>query len=174
MNGYALPGSSSTSGFQTGGITPAQIAALGSVKPLSVGDLSGQPSINAISQGALNPLGDTNLVGQDLGVDIGKLSGLGESGGGLFDGMSLGEGLNYGLTGLQAISSLWAAFNANKMAKKQFNFNKEVTTANMDNSIQSYNTALADRARARAVTENRDQASADAYVEENRLRDFGG
>lgn len=88
--------------------------------------------------------------------------------------MGTGLGLNLGtaqlaLSGLGTIGNLWGAFQANNLAKKQFDLTKKVATANMENQVQSYNTALADRARSRAAVENRDPASAEDYVNRNRL-----
>ncbi|AIU44324.1 hypothetical protein RG2014_070 [Delftia phage RG-2014] len=75
----------------------------------------------------------------------------------------------FGMGMLQSLGGLYGAFQANKLARDQFNFQKGVTETNLGAQLKSYNTALEDRARARAFTEGRDQASADAYVEKNRL-----
>lgn len=72
------------------------------------------------------------------------------------------------LGGLQTLGNLWMGARALKMAKEQFNYQKGVTETNLVNSIQSYNTALQDRANNRADATNSSQASADAYVEENK------
>lgn len=76
---------------------------------------------------------------------------------------------NFLLGGLQSLGNLWAANKAYGLAKDQFGFQKEVTNTNLNNQIQSYNTSLEDRARARAVLENRDPSSADEYIDRNRL-----
>lgn len=83
-------------------------------------------------------------------------------------GWNLGTG-QLALAGLGTIGNLWTAFGAQNLARKQFDFTRGVTETNLANQIKSYNTALADRARARAATENRPQAEADAYVAANRL-----
>ena len=72
------------------------------------------------------------------------------------------------LGGLQTLGNLWMGARALKMAKEQFNYQKGVTETNLVNSIQSYNTALTDRAMNRADAINSGRASAEAYVDENK------
>lgn len=91
-----------------------------------------------------------------------------------FGGASQGLGMNIptfqlGLGALGSLASIYGGFQANKLAKDQLSFTKDITNTNLNNSIKSYNTALEDRARSRAVAENRDQTSADAYIEKNKL-----
>ena len=78
---------------------------------------------------------------------------------------------NAGLGLVQTIGSLWSAYNANKLAKEQFKFTKGITETNLANQIQSYNTALGDRARSRAGVEGQTDAQRDAYIRDNQLRD---
>ena len=78
------------------------------------------------------------------------------------------------LGGLQAIGNLWGAFEANKLAKKQFKFTKATTETNMANQIKSYNTALGDRSRSRAAVEGQSAATAQAYVDKNSMTRMGG
>ncbi len=73
------------------------------------------------------------------------------------------------LGGLQALGNLWGGIQANKMAKKQFKFSKNMALTNLANQVKSYNTALADRARGRAVMESQSDATRDAYVRDNSL-----
>lgn len=87
-----------------------------------------------------------------------------------FEGSGLGLNvptIGLALNGLGTIGSLWAAFKGLGLAKEKFAFEKNVTDTNMANSIKSYNTTLADKARARAATEGRSQDEADAYVAKN-------
>ena len=70
--------------------------------------------------------------------------------------------------GLSSLGNMYAAFNANKLAKKSFEFQRGVTETNLANSIQSYNTKLTDRAAARAVMTGQSDADRDAYVEKNK------
>lgn len=73
------------------------------------------------------------------------------------------------LGGLQTIGSLWQAWEANKLARETFKFQKDFARTNLANSIQSYNTTLEDRGRSRAFTEGQSAAEAQAYLDKNRL-----
>ncbi len=77
--------------------------------------------------------------------------------------------INGGLTGLQTIGSLWGAFQAAKLAKKQFKFTKDFTTKNLANQVASYNTTLEDRARSRAAVEDQTSDQMQSYIDKNRL-----
>lgn len=76
---------------------------------------------------------------------------------------------NLALGGLQTLGSLWSAFQANKLAKQQFKFTKDITNTNLANQMKSYNTALYDRARSRAVVEGQTDSDRDAYYNDNKL-----
>lgn len=78
--------------------------------------------------------------------------------------------LRLGLGGLQTIGNLWNAFQANQLAKEQFDFTKGITKTNLANSIQSYNTSLTDRINARAFTEGRPEGYVEDYLAENKLQ----
>lgn len=74
--------------------------------------------------------------------------------------------------GMSALGTLGGLYSSNKMlglARDQFNHARDVTNTNLTNQIQSYNTALAGRARARGAMEGQDQATIDKYIQENRL-----
>ena len=101
------------------------------------------------------------------GMDFGAA---GASGGGLFDGMSGFDGLKLGVAGLGTLGSLWSSFQANKLAKEQFKFTKDFAQKNLANQIASYNTALEDRSRSRAVVEGQSAETAKSYVDTNRLK----
>lgn len=77
--------------------------------------------------------------------------------------------LQMGMQGLSTIGNIWGAWQANKLAKDQLNFTKKIATANLNNQIASYNTALEDRARSRAAIEGQSSAEAQAYIDKNRL-----
>ncbi len=73
------------------------------------------------------------------------------------------------LSGIQTIGNLWSMWQQNKLAKKQFKLTKDVTNTNLANQIKSYNTALFDRARGRAVMEGQTDAQRDAYIASHSL-----
>ena len=62
-------------------------------------------------------------------------------------------------------------FQGAQLAKKSFEHTRDITNANLNNQISSYNTAIEDRARARFVGEGRGENSAQEreYVARNRL-----
>ena len=104
--------------------------------------------MQALNRGNINPIGaTTNNSGFGLNVPTFQLA----------------------LGGLNALGNLWGSVRASKLAKDQFNFTKDFANTNLNNQIQSYNTALEDRARSRAVAENRSPESAQAYIDQNRL-----
>ncbi len=76
----------------------------------------------------------------------------------------------YVTDGLGAIGGLWGSIQQNKIAKQQLALSREAFETNIRNSIQSYNTTLEDRIRARYAMEGRGSGEADAYLDENRLR----
>ena len=103
-------------------------------------------------------------------------SSLGSYGKGSGDFGDLGLGFNIptgklALGGLESLGKLWTGFQGAKLAKKSFEHTRDITNANLNNQISSYNTALEDRARARFVGEGRGDGSATEreYVERNRL-----
>lgn len=95
--------------------------------------------------------------------------------GGLGNSLSdAGIGLNLptmqlGLSGLGALNTIFQGRQANRLARDQLNFARDVTNTNLRNQVQSYNTALEDRARSRGVVEGRSTDYTDEYIERNRL-----
>ena len=87
-----------------------------------------------------------------------------------FGDMKFMDKASLGIGGLQTLANLWMGFQANKLAKDQFKFTKKTTEANMANTISSFNTALEDRIRSRAVVEGRGEGYADQYLEKNMLK----
>ena len=137
-----------------------------------------QPSPAYTGQGVrLSPEGFWGNQGSDYsslgsyGKGFGGGSGVG--GGGLGDsglGFNIPTGkLLFG--GLESFGKLWTGFQGAKLAKKSFEHTRDITNANLNNQISSYNTALEDRARARFIGEGRGDGSAAEreYVERNRL-----
>lgn len=89
-------------------------------------------------------------------------------------GQSIGLGFNaptlgLGIGALSALGNLWGGYQASRLANKQYNLAKEAYRTNLANSIQSYNTALTDRIRARAAMETGDKYAYDDYLNENKL-----
>ena len=75
-------------------------------------------------------------------------------------GLGTGLGVNVGtgqlaLSGLGALTGIWNASKQNKLAKEQFNFQKDFATTNLNNQTKTYNTALEDRMTARGAAEGR-------------------
>lgn len=86
-----------------------------------------------------------------------------------FGGIGGLEGLNMGLQGLSMIGNFWNAFQAQKLAKQQFAFTKEITNTNLNNQIKSYNTTLDDRARSRGFVEGQSAEQTQQYIDQNKL-----
>ena len=96
--------------------------------------------------------------------------------GGINNNLSTPLGMNLGtgqlvLGGIGTIGNLWSAWQTQKLAKEQFNYQKGITDTNLANQIQSYNTALSDRMNARGFVQGDSQSTIDQYIEENSLRD---
>ena len=85
-------------------------------------------------------------------------------------GFNLGTG-QLALGAIGTLGNLWAAFQAQKLAKEQFDFQKGITNSNLANQIQSYNTSLVDRINARSFMQGDGQGTTDAYIAANSLRD---
>ena len=85
-------------------------------------------------------------------------------------GFNLGTGqLALGTVG--AISNIWAAYQAQKLAKEQFAFTKDMSNANFANSLKTYNTTLVDRSMSRGLMQGDDASRTQQYIEDNRLTD---
>ena len=127
-------------------------------KGFGTSSVGGVPHYDPI--GVLRSLQPVDTTGLDTEVD----SGFGNA----FDKGRLA------LAGLGTIGNLWGAFQAQKLANRQFDFTKRTTEANMANQIQSYNTTLEDRARSRAAAEGQTSEQSQAYIDKNRLVGYGG
>lgn len=120
---------------------------------------AGQNASSFAAPSAMGGVGSMNFAGPKLPS---------QSGGGFGFNMDTAQML---LGGLQTIGNLWQAWEANKLAKEQFQFQKEFSTTNLANQIKSYNTTLEDRGRSRAFTESQSAEEAAAYISNNRLAD---
>lgn len=103
---------------------------------------------------------------------FGTVNGTGTGGGqtpGFFDGASGIDLARLGIGGLQTGFNIFGGLQANRLAKQQFDYTKRVTDTNLNNSIQTYNTKLEDRARSRASIEGSQAEDTQAYIERNRL-----
>lgn len=74
-----------------------------------------------------------------------------------------------GLSGLTSLANLWGAFQSNKLASNQFDYTKQITNTNLANQIKSYNTALSDKATARASMEGWSDSQTQDYIDKNKL-----
>lgn len=124
--------------------SPIEVLGQGSIAPSAV-NMAGMPT-----QGFTTNQGFAASMGGPLGV------------------------ASLGLSALSSLGSLWMGLKAQKLAKKQFKFTKDVTNTNLANQIQSYNTALADRARSRGVMEGQSQGQVDNYITTNSLNRNSG
>jgi hypothetical protein len=151
------------------------------VTPMDLNFLTGNPTQNVGSMSWLSGQNNQNFSspamayqpGQELGMNFSSsapqsppLTG----GAGSFSGLGMNvPTFQLGLGALGSLANIYGGFQANKLAKDQLSFTKDITNTNLNNQVKSYNTALEDRARSRAVAEGRDQSSADAYIEKNKL-----
>ena len=124
-----------------------------------------------LNSGQINPLqrGNINLSGV-TGIDGASSMQFG-NGGSPSDLTGWQKG-QLGIGGLQALTGLWGGYNAyqaNKIAKGQLAFQKEIGNANLNNQIKSYNTTLEDRATTRAQFSAADDGTGSDYYEKNKL-----
>lgn len=133
-------------------VNPNALSSISSLSSLS----SSLPSLDLSSFNSLVPTTTTTSTGP-----------LGGAGSGL--GLNL-DTLKLGLSGISSIGNLYAALQANSLAKKQFDFTKAYANANMANQVQSYNTTLADRLNSRAKVEGTSAEDAAAEIAKNSLK----
>jgi hypothetical protein len=115
---------------------------------------------------------DTSLSTPSATGGFGGYSPGGANSSGLFGVQGLGANLPTLQLGLGALSTgfnLYSGLKALGLAQDQFQFNKQLASKNLTNSVASYNTALTDRATSRAVTEGQTAAQRDAYINANKL-----
>lgn len=128
-------------------------------------DLYGLSALNQPSGMQSLPATDYSAGGAGFATN-GNVSGVAGAGNGLGWNLNTAQ---LGLGALQSLAGLYQGFQANKLARDQFRFTKDFATTNLNNSVQSYNTALADRANARAKVQGDSEAERDAYIASNRL-----
>lgn len=134
---------------------------------LGTGGVYGYNSLNSFGMGAPTlGSGVPDLGGTVANTSAPGTGALGASASGL--GANLPT-LQLGVQGLSSLASLYTGLKALGLAKDQFSFQKDLASKNYANSVASYNTQLSDRANARAATENQSPASAQAYINANKL-----
>ena len=110
-------------------------------------------------------------------------SALGLASNSLVDGNDILGSINLGDlatlgSGLMDLYGMWNQFSmandALDLARDQFNFSKNFSSAQLNNQIDSYNTALADRARTRAYTETGNANAYNDWYDKNKLNSFKG
>lgn len=138
----------------------AKLAALG-------GGTSNSVALPAVAQSTIPALGSIGAAPGSPGGGIPGLSQVAGKAGGLSGVLG---GLGQGIGALGGLASIYQGFQAQKLAKKAFKFQKGAYNNNLINSTQSYNTELGDRIAARHNTEGRSQAATDQYNRENRLQ----
>jgi hypothetical protein len=143
---------------------------LGRLLGLGGGGSSLMPTVGATANGlgtmGINSVTDPGAM--SVANLAGGIPGAPGSGPGTGLGFNLGTG-QLALSGLGSLGNLWTSFQAQDMAKKQFGLMSGLLNTNLTNSIRSYNTALADRARARGVAEGQSQEQVQDYVSRNSL-----
>lgn len=110
----------------------------------------------------LNPLGSFDQMTQSNGTTPNMPMGLGK--------LDLGQKLGLGVQGLSTVAGLVMGLKQLGLANKQFNFQKQFATTNLANQVKSYNTALSDRLRSRAVMESGSTAGSDQAIAANSLK----
>lgn len=116
-------------------------------------------------------LGSTPMLGNWVLGDNAENPLLKASGNGLGWGdMKFMDKAKIGLDGLSTVAGLVMGLKQLSLANKQFNFQKQFATTNLANQVKSYNTALSDRLRSRAVMETGSTAGSDQAIAANSLK----
>lgn len=138
-----------------------------------------QPGMPTVAQiAALSPSGSMSDVSAVPSVipGMGGAGSFGAPAGGVVPNQGLGFNVptaQLALSGLSTIGNLWAAWQQAKLAKKQFNYTKDITETNLGNQIKTYNTTLADRVASRAKVEGMSSEQAQSYLDANKLNRKG-
>lgn len=124
------------------------------------------PSVNgANGSPVLAPIGQNDIMGSDA---LAQAS-VGQTGADQAAG-----GMNWGnvsdiLGGIAQLGNLWNAWQSNKLAGEQFDFQKDAYKTNLKNQTKSYNTALADRINARYGDASNAEAKSTEYLNKHSL-----
>jgi len=155
-------------GFQFNWGTPSFVS------PSMLGE-TGMPGIGGFGGGSPLQAPDLTAPVTPGGVTIPSPTAPGGINASVFGG---GLGMNMdtaklALSGIGTLGSLWGAFQAANLAKKQFNYTRDVTETNLANQLKTYNTGLTDRANNRQIVEGRSAAETQAYIDANKLTRYG-
>lgn len=134
--------------------------------PLTTG--YGTPPFNPATSGGWGGLNLPDMRMGQISAPLPNLGGVASSPAGLPFGLNL-DTTKLALSGLGTAANLWSAFNMQKLARDQFNFTKQTTQTNMGNQVKSYNTALDDKIRSRAIVEGMSGTEAQAYMDKHKL-----
>lgn len=161
MTAYS-PYAAGISGYGYGADTSGFGSSMGASNPTSA-------ALQSFSAGNGAWDGLRNQTGTIADMNIPKVgSGVGGTGDASGLGFNVGTG-KLVLGGIQAIGNLWAAWQANKNAREQFAFQKDVTNTNLANQMKAYNTTLEDRINSRYFTEGKSTDAASAYIADHKL-----
>ena len=83
-------------------------------------------------------------------------------------GPNIGTG-QMAFQGLSSLAGILGGMQTQKLAKESFKLNKQMSNANLNNQIKTYNTALGDRTRSRGFTEGQSAEQMQGYLDANRL-----
>jgi hypothetical protein len=150
----------------------------------------GVPEISPISSSSLATFGGSPAGGDSLGGVL-RSFGVGEGSSDLpIPGVNVGEALaqasiggvapksklsqylgdfGSGVSILGDLAQIYLGFQANKMAKKELATQTGFANANLENTVKSYNTRLADIRRARGHTQGDSAADIEAGITANSL-----
>lgn len=143
---------------------------LGFNDPLTNGNQLSNAAIGIQQNAGVGPLSTAN---QTSAIGGGTFSFLGGNGSNGFlrnsDNSFNVDNIGLALGGIQTFGNLYNSFRQSRLAKEQLNLSRDAYRTNLQNSTQTYNTALEDRIRARYNTEGRSSGDAEAYLSDNRL-----
>lgn len=122
-----------------------------------------------IPTSVMNNSGDMfGLTGGQFNPGV-AIPGMGAKTSASFGSMPFADKASAVLGGLNTLGSLYFGFKQLGLANKQFDFQKQAFETNLANQMKTYNTALEDRSRSRAVVEGQSPEQAQAYIDRNRM-----